>query len=177
MDLSEKPPRARYSRSSAAMPPITHAAYQTSDEHHKFPVLDLKLLKLTLRARSRLSRRHGFHKHTPRRSSKAANTSAERSHTERRREYRGVELLDGFAFRILVWKKKGFNQFPLATHNHSGKSFNRLNHPPSGTSGLLSSHVANKTSCSAEIFRSCMRFNRCWKRAGGTLVHRTLGTG
>ena len=37
MDLSEKPPRARYSRSSAAMPPITHAAYQTSDEHHKFP--------------------------------------------------------------------------------------------------------------------------------------------
>src|SRR5947208_11126254 len=54
---------------------------------------------------------------------------------------------------------------------------NRLNHPPSGTSGLLSSHVANKTSCSAEIFRSCMRFNRCWKRAGGTLVHRTLGTG
>ena len=37
MDLSEKPPRARYSRSSAAMPPITHAAYQTSDEHYKFP--------------------------------------------------------------------------------------------------------------------------------------------
>jgi len=123
MDLSEKPPRARYSRSSAAMPPITHAAYQTSDEHHKFPVLDLKLLKLTLRARSRLSRRHGFHKHTPRRSSKAANTSAERSHTERRREYRGVELLDGFAFRILVWKKEGFNQFALATYNPSGKSF------------------------------------------------------
>ena len=31
--------------------------------------------------------------------------------------------MDGFAFRILVWKKKGFNQFALATHNHSGKSF------------------------------------------------------